>query len=664
MRFLTPLGLLGLLGILVLIIIYILRPNYQQKFVSSTYIWKLSLKYRKKRIPTSKLRDLLLILCQVLILAGSAAALATPVQVLREQPTDNEVIAIIDASASMRAQYNGEMRFERACNRVLSLADTVFGNDGTMSVIVANDDPVYLIREADRSASAQLNEDINDLLISDMCTYGSANVEEAFSLCEDVVAANPATKIYFYTDTTYTYVPNNVEVVNVSDSNEINASILDASATFESGYYRVTAHIALFGANGTVRLKMNVNGANAVDINDPGDSREFSIDVECYDDQVQTVVFCVERNDDDLSEEEKENTTYYIFNDAERFYSYQSILLSFDYLGDFEDCFMDDDTFSIYGGQKEVINIKYSSSLKNPFVTSALLSLQNYYSNNWEIHISDSLDTPNEGFDIYIFEHEMPQTLPRDGVVFLFDPLSSPSGSGLTLRNIVDLGGTEGAMPLEEVTNDDSPRSPVLNNINLTDILVTRYTRLDDDGTYETLASCDGDPVLLVRNDDEAKIAVMAFSLHYTNLPLKAAFPRLMSNLFSYFMPSTIDSNYYEVGSTIEFNSRGSSLKVTSESGSGVNEDIMSFPSSLSIDLPGTYRIEQMGVFDKDAPDIQFYVKIPAAESNTRAVLDALPDPFVSENQYDYFNDLLIYLAAAIVAFLFLEWILQLRDNM
>ena len=306
MRFLTPLGLLGLLGILVLIIIYILRPNYQQKFVSSTYIWKLSLKYRKKRIPTSKLRDLLLILCQVLILAGSAAALATPVQVLREQPTDNEVIAIIDASASMRAQYNGEMRFERACNRVLSLADTVFGNDGTMSVIVANDDPVYLIREADRSASAQLNEDINDLLISDMCTYGSANVEEAFSLCEDVVAANPATKIYFYTDTTYTYVPNNVEVVNVSDSNEINASILDASATFESGYYKVTAHIALFGANGTVRLKMNVNGANAVDINDPGDSREFSIDVECYDDQVQTVVFCVERNDEDLSEEEKE----------------------------------------------------------------------------------------------------------------------------------------------------------------------------------------------------------------------------------------------------------------------------------------------------------------------------------------------------------------------
>ena len=46
MTLLTPLGLLGLIGIIVLIIIYIIKPNYQQKFISSTYVWKLSLKYR------------------------------------------------------------------------------------------------------------------------------------------------------------------------------------------------------------------------------------------------------------------------------------------------------------------------------------------------------------------------------------------------------------------------------------------------------------------------------------------------------------------------------------------------------------------------------------------------------------------------------------------
>ena len=67
MTLLAPLGLLGLLGIVALIVIYILRPNYQQKFISTTFVWKLSLKYKKKRIPISKLRNFLIILCQILI---------------------------------------------------------------------------------------------------------------------------------------------------------------------------------------------------------------------------------------------------------------------------------------------------------------------------------------------------------------------------------------------------------------------------------------------------------------------------------------------------------------------------------------------------------------------------------------------------------------------
>ena len=53
MTLLTPLGLIGLLGVVALIIIYIIKPNFQQKFISSTYVWKLSLKYRKKKIPAS-----------------------------------------------------------------------------------------------------------------------------------------------------------------------------------------------------------------------------------------------------------------------------------------------------------------------------------------------------------------------------------------------------------------------------------------------------------------------------------------------------------------------------------------------------------------------------------------------------------------------------------
>lgn len=660
MRFLTPLGLLGLLGILVLIIIYIIKPNYQQKFVSSTYIWKLSLKYRKRRIPTSKLRDLLLILCQVLILAGAAAALASPAQVLHEPYEENEVIAIIDSSASMRASYDGDYRFTRACDKVLELADTVFNNDGKVSVIVADNQPRYLMRQATAAQSATLATAVNNLVADDSCSYASVDIDKTMSLCEEVVAENPETTIYFYTDTDYEYTPAGVNVVNVADDNEINAAILDATAEFVSGYYKVTAHVALYGANGTVTLRMNVTGANASDISDVGETRQLEVDVECFDDQVQTVVFGVSRDYDD--ETEGENVTYVILDDADRFFSYQTILLSFENTGDIVDCFPDDDTFSIYGGQKEVVNIKYASSFKNPYIPSALGAIQNEYVDQWEIHINDSLDTENIGFDMYIFEHTMPEELPDDGIIFLVNPDKGPSGSGITVRNVVDYGGS--LMSLQEVIIEEKPRSSILDNVNVSAFEVSRYVKMDYDGTYDTLMTCDGDPVLLVRNEPDSKIVVLGVHLNYSNWPLQPDFPILMDNLYRYFFPATIESNYYEVGAEIQLNSRGNKLTLTPENGSGEKNEISAFPASVRIDMPGTYRIDQTGHFGQEAPGIQFYVKIPAAESNTQAVMDSLPDPFIKDNELEFFNDLLTYLAAAIVALLFIEWILQLRDNM
>ena len=99
MKLLTPLGLLGLLGLLVLLLIYLLKPNYQQKMVSSTYVWKRSLRYRKRKLPISKLRNILIIICQVLILTACAFILAQPFIKKEVPPEITEKAAVIDASA-------------------------------------------------------------------------------------------------------------------------------------------------------------------------------------------------------------------------------------------------------------------------------------------------------------------------------------------------------------------------------------------------------------------------------------------------------------------------------------------------------------------------------------------------------------------------------------
>ena len=138
MDLLVPIGLLGLIGLLILLIIYILKPNYQQKFVSSTYIWKLSLKYRKKKIPINKLRNVLILLCQVLICIAAALILSKPAVVAETSVGQNEKIIIVDASASMLAscESSDDTRFDRALKKTREIADETLKDNGTVTVIL------------------------------------------------------------------------------------------------------------------------------------------------------------------------------------------------------------------------------------------------------------------------------------------------------------------------------------------------------------------------------------------------------------------------------------------------------------------------------------------------------------------------------------------------
>ena len=122
MTLLLPLGLLGLLSLAVLLLIYLLRPNYQQKLVSSTFVWKLSLKYKKNRMPISRLRNILILILQLLLLACLAVMMAQPAVAIATAPSKNEKVAIIDASAGMMVASDNETRFDRAIASVKELS--------------------------------------------------------------------------------------------------------------------------------------------------------------------------------------------------------------------------------------------------------------------------------------------------------------------------------------------------------------------------------------------------------------------------------------------------------------------------------------------------------------------------------------------------------------
>ena len=86
------------------------------------------------------------------------------------------------------------------------------------------------------------------------------------------------------------------------------------------------------------------------------------------------------------------------------------------------------------------------------------------------------------------------------------------------------------------------------------------------------------------------------------------------------------------------------------------------FPGKLVLKNPGVYTVTQMPISGKEVVE-NFYVRIPAAESNTAAVEDVLTNPYYLEKDDMGDVDLLFYFAAALVALLFVEWFLQSREQ-
>jgi len=674
MKLLTPLGLLGLISLLILLIIYIIKPNYQQKRISSTFIWKLSLRYRKKKIPISKLRNILIIICQILILTSCAFILAQPNKVLEMPEKTDELIIVLDASASMRSTYDEKTRFERAVDSIIKDYNGM-KEEGTMSVIIADAAPHYLFEGKGKlpEDAAFVDEKFDELLLDEMaCSYGVSDTEAAFKICEQILKENPDAKIKYYTDTTYGVVPKKIEVVNVGVAKSVegaigewNAGILNARAEYEDNYYAFYVEVACFGKDAEVELTVQIQGANAYDASDYGSQITISESVYCGQDQTANVVFKyfnTQEEQEDYMAIVDDKTTVVVLDQSQRVFSYQSVHLSLAV----SDTFYEDDSFDIYGGQKEVMKVLYTSTMANSFFYGAMNVFSSELADRWDIQYKEhknEMQAPGdpieehvtEGYDFYIYEHDVPSKLPTDGFILLVNPDETPDGLGVNFGQDAPLGSSKSMSALDDT-------HPLLKNIDASKITISMHKQvLNYDPSFTEVLSVDGRPLVLVKNEVDCKIGIFAFSLHYSSIAIQAAFPQLLYNMFQFFLPPTVERNAYEVNETISFNARGADLTVASVTNIVEPELYTEFPAEYTATIPGTYELFQTA-FGKSIYE-KIYVKIPETESNIWAYEDSLVDPYSQQQIVDFYDDLLIYIAAALVTLLFCEWWLHLREE-
>ena len=247
----------------------------------------------------------------------------------------------------------------------------------------------------------------------------------------------------------------------------------------------------------------------------------------------------------------------------------------------------------------------------------------------------------------------VPSTIPTDGIVILSDPQGLPSNLGIQLgRSYQTTKGTVAPLSLGET-------HPVSKNLNAEDIVVTKYTEISNYDEYTPILYCGERPVALVRDSEDSKLVVMTFSMNYSNLALLPDFPLLMFNMVNHFTPKTFEGFVFDINDSVSLNARGEVLNVA---GPATSLQCSTFPHNLTVDTPGVYTVTQ-DLLSSETVVESFYVKIPDEESNINLVVDTLENPYFFVESDDGNLDLLLYLAMALVALLFIEWWLKSREQ-
>jgi len=185
--------MLAVLGLIpVLLLIHLLRPKPKQVDVTNLFLWQAVLRERGGRVRLKRLKKSLPLLLQTLMIVCAALALARPVWTYLT-PQTGDMLLIIDTSASMKTRTGTGTRFERARQQALELLEQRTPRQ-QMLIIEAGYEPQVLGGFMKQTQPAK--QQINALAPSD--TPG--NLEQALHLALSFLQPGHDDTIYVITD--------------------------------------------------------------------------------------------------------------------------------------------------------------------------------------------------------------------------------------------------------------------------------------------------------------------------------------------------------------------------------------------------------------------------------------------------------------------------------
>lgn len=472
-----PWGLLALLAVPVIIILYLLKQKYEEYITSSLYLWQNALQDVEANAPWQRLKKNILMFLQILAVILLALILSEPFNQSGNNK-DGAVMLVMDCSLSMQSTDINPSRFEAARRDAVKLVEAC-GTGTEYSVIASGSTPYIVLHQvSDRNKVIQ---EINGLKVTD----AAEDLEGTAELVHSLIRENSEIQVSWFGDGTNPITDDNVRYYSYDRNGDNYAVTLLSQRRLENSQEMTAlSRIANFSL------------------------QDAELDVSLYTDGS---FFDARR----VMVGAGESESLYWMEIPESVSRLECRI-------DTEDILEKDNIAGVMVYSNKVRKVLLATE-KNIFLEKVLSLMPNL--DIYRIGMEDVNEM--KGYDLYIFDGEMPEKLPEDGHIILFHP---PENEYFSLAGA------------SEYTEIRSTKHTLYNNLKQ-DIsfsaMKTNLYKLPEWGN--TIMENDEGVTAFEGYLDKKRIMVFGFDLHETNLPVQPFFPVIMTRTVQELLPG--DSN-------------------------------------------------------------------------------------------------------------------------
>ena len=540
MTFVHPLGLLGLIGIPILIIIYIIKTQYTEQTVSSTFIWTLSEKFLKKRNPLSKVAGIISLILQILTILTLSLAIAHPVIILPDAA--QEYCLVIDASASMSMTDGSSTRLDRAKAEAKEIVDGA--TEGSVYTLVVVGETTYTVYEHldSKKQAIALIDEVQPAHTAD-------SMIDACGIAQGYFDENNGLVTYLFTDKDYLNT-NNISCVNVA-AGEKNVSLSDLTYELKNGILTVKGNITAFTEDTEVELSLYSDADNTLPL------------------ATLTKAAGAEKTE----------------------FTFEAMIGTFEYLRvtvGTADALSLDNEIIIYNKESESLYSTLIVSDRPFFIEMAFDAITD---STVEVISTKDYAASRYRAGLYIFDSYTPEELPKDAAVWFINPLGTVKDSGFSFQSkeSIESGGK-----LTLSTGSSFIAKDLREEIPASEISVSHFTKCGLYKEFTTLYSYQGNPIIFAgTNNYGNRQVVFALDFHESDIVLSDPYIAIMRNLIKFSFPDIIDSTGYFVGQTLEVNvvANCESIRIETPSNDISYLDTSRAVSEYELTEAGTYTL-------------------------------------------------------------------------